>query len=73
LSKRSANSRARRRSKAPPCDKRAIARIAARLGALMRSTPEMLDIEINPLVAYPEGALALDALMITAETAGKTG
>jgi acetate---CoA ligase (ADP-forming) len=58
---------------APPCDKRAIARIAARLGALMRSTPEMLDIEINPLVAYPEGALALDALMITAETAGKTG
>ena len=58
---------------APPCDKRAIAQIAAKLGALMRATPELLDIEINPLVAYPTGALALDALMITAETQGKTG
>jgi acetate---CoA ligase (ADP-forming) len=56
---------------APPSDKRAIARIAAKLGGLMRATPELLDIEINPLVVYPEGAL--DALMITAETPGKTG
>ena len=58
---------------APPSDKRAIAQIAAKLGALMRATPELLDIEINPLAAYPEGALALDALMITAETPGETG
>ena len=57
----------------PSSDKRAIAQIAAKLGALMRATPELLDIEINPLVAYPAGALALDALMITAETPGKTG
>jgi acetate---CoA ligase (ADP-forming) len=33
---------------APPCDKRAIARIAARLGALMRATPALLDIESTP-------------------------
>jgi acyl-CoA synthetase (NDP forming) len=58
---------------APSSDKRAIAQIAAKLGALMRATPKLLDIEINPLVVYPEGALALDALMITAETLGKTG
>jgi len=58
---------------APPSDKRSIAHIAAKLGALMQATPELLDIEINPLVAYPDGALALDALMITAETPGKTG
>ncbi|HEY1504460.1 MAG TPA: acetate--CoA ligase family protein [Stellaceae bacterium] len=58
---------------APPIDKRAIAQIAAKLGAVMRAAPELLDIEINPLVAYPDGALALDALMITAETLEKTG
>jgi acyl-CoA synthetase (NDP forming) len=58
---------------AAPSDKRAIAQIAGKLGALMRATPDLLDIEINPLVAYPTGALALDALMITAETLGKTG
>jgi acyl-CoA synthetase (NDP forming) len=58
---------------APPSDKRAIARVTAKLGALMRAVPELHDIEINPLVAYSNGALALDALMITAETPGKTG
>ena len=58
---------------APPSDKRAVAQIAAKLGALLRATPELLDIEINPLVAYPQGALALDALMITTEKPDKTG
>jgi acyl-CoA synthetase (NDP forming) len=58
---------------APPSDKRAIAKVAVGLGALMRSAPDLLDVEINPLVAYPDGAVALDALMITAEATGKTG
>ena len=58
---------------APPNDKRAIAQVGVKLGALMRAAPDLLDIEINPLVAYPEGALALDALMITAETPAKMG
>jgi len=58
---------------AAPSDKHAIARVAAQLGALMRATPDLLDVEINPLVAYPDGVVALDALMITAETPGKTG
>jgi acetate---CoA ligase (ADP-forming) len=58
---------------APPSDKKAVARVAAKLGALMRATPDLLDIEINPLVVHPEGAVALDAKMITAETPGKTG
>jgi acetate---CoA ligase (ADP-forming) len=58
---------------APPSDKRAIAKVASGLAALMRATPDLLDVEINPLIAYPDGALALDALMITAETPDKTG
>ncbi|HLI22353.1 MAG TPA: acetate--CoA ligase family protein [Stellaceae bacterium] len=58
---------------APPSDKRAVAQVAASLGALMRATPDLLDIEINPLMVYPSGAIALDALMIAAETPAKTG
>jgi succinyl-CoA synthetase beta subunit len=58
---------------APPSDKRAIAAVALRLGALMRETPTLNDIEINPLIASSDGAIALDALMITAETPNNTG
>jgi succinyl-CoA synthetase beta subunit len=58
---------------APPSDKRAIAAVAVQLGALMRAMPGLLDVEINPLVASAAGAVALDALMITAETADKIG
>lgn len=58
---------------APPADRRAIAKVVATLGRAMRATPELLDIEINPLMAYPDRAVALDALMITAQDEGKTG
>jgi acyl-CoA synthetase (NDP forming) len=50
---------------APRLDARAVANCAAILGGLMRATPELIEIEINPLRVYAEGAgvLALDALM----------
>lgn len=57
----------------PPSDKRAIAAVALRLGALMRETPTLNDIEINPLIASSDGSIALDALMITAETPNDIG
>ena len=48
-----------------PVDLKAIARISAGLADFLLHSPEISEIEINPLLAYPEGALALDALIVT--------
>jgi succinyl-CoA synthetase beta subunit len=48
---------------APAVDLDAITDCALRLGALLRGDPRIAEIEINPLVVYPKGALALDVLM----------
>jgi acetate---CoA ligase (ADP-forming) len=50
----------------PPIDLAALCAIVARVGALMRARPEIAEIDINPLVAYAEGALALDVLIVAA-------
>jgi acyl-CoA synthetase (NDP forming) len=49
----------------PALDVSAVARIISALSRLIRSTPEIEAIDINPLVVYPQGqgALALDALI----------
>jgi len=46
-------------------DVKAAAEIVCRLGSLMSSNPEVQELDINPVVVYPEGqgALALDALV----------
>lgn len=49
---------------APGVDVRAIARVVATLGAQMRAHPDIAEIDINPLVAYPDRVLALDALVV---------
>ena len=49
----------------PPLDVRAAARVLAVLGALIDATPGVSEIELNPLTLYPDGALALDALIVT--------
>lgn len=50
---------------APALDATAAADVVARLGRLMRSAPEIAEIDINPLVVYPRGsgAVALDAFI----------
>jgi acyl-CoA synthetase (NDP forming) len=49
-----------------PVDIAAVADIANTVGGLMQGSPEIAELEINPLVVYPEGegALALDALIV---------
>jgi acyl-CoA synthetase (NDP forming) len=49
---------------APPLDLTAVADVAARLGAFAAAHPEIAEIEVNPLMVYPEGALVLDALIV---------
>ncbi|MDB5408579.1 MAG: acyl-CoA synthetase forming [Rhodospirillales bacterium] len=49
---------------APPVDVKAVARTVAAVGRLMQTVPDMMEIDVNPLVAYPDGVIALDALIV---------
>ena len=51
----------------PALDVHGLAEIVGRVGNLMRSAPAIQEIDINPVVLYPEGhgAMALDALIVT--------
>jgi acetate---CoA ligase (ADP-forming) len=60
---------------APPLDVAAVARVIEALGHLMRSSPQITEIDINPLVVYENGhgAMALDALILVAPEEAKSG
>jgi acyl-CoA synthetase (NDP forming) len=57
---------------APPVDIKAVAAVAAALGRLMRTRPDIVEIDINPLMVHADGhgATALDALIVTAAKEG---
>jgi len=51
----------------PALDVRAAARVLAALSGLAASRPDLAEVEINPLLVLPEGALALDARAVSGE------
>lgn len=46
---------------APPVSKDAIAEVLVRLGQMAMAHPEIAELDINPLLAFPDGAIAVDA------------
>jgi acyl-CoA synthetase (NDP forming) len=50
----------------PPLDVQAAAEILSSLGRLILSAPEIREIDVNPVVVYPQGsgAMALDAVIV---------
>lgn len=50
-----------------PVDTAALEDILLRLSEFVAATPQVLEMDINPVFAYPDGALAVDARVILGE------
>ena len=46
---------------APPVDRRALLDVIQRIGALVEAAPEIVELDINPVIVLPTGAIAVDA------------
>jgi acetyltransferase len=49
---------------APACDLRAIAKMLVAVGKMMFEHPEIAELDVNPVRAYADGVVALDALVV---------
>ena len=49
---------------AEPCDMDAITNIIIKVGSIMHEVDGIREMEINPLIAYPKGVVAVDARVI---------
>jgi acetate---CoA ligase (ADP-forming) len=54
---------------APPADVAALASLVAKIAALMRAVPDLIEIDLNPVVVHAQGqgACVLDALVVARE------
>jgi acetate---CoA ligase (ADP-forming) subunit beta len=50
-----------------PVDKAALADILLKVSEFAASTPEVKEMDLNPIFAYPDGAIAVDARVILGE------
>jgi acyl-CoA synthetase (NDP forming) len=57
----------------PPVDVRAAAEAAAALSRLAAERPELAEVEVNPLLALPDGAIGLDARVVYADPNPEAG
>jgi acyl-CoA synthetase (NDP forming) len=57
---------------APALDRQALAELIVRLGQVLRGTPAIREIDLNPVIVLPQGqgVVALDALMLVEHGAG---
>jgi hypothetical protein len=51
----------------PAVDLTAVARVVATIGRLMTTRPDIVELDINPLLARADGAMALDVLIVCAQ------
>ena len=51
----------------PAVDREAVARMVVALGALGVAHPDILEIDLNPVIASPHGATAVDALVVVVD------
>ena len=48
----------------PRLDLEAVADLVVELGRVLTGTPAIREIDLNPVVVYPKGCVALDALIL---------
>ena len=56
----------RRRPRRPPVDRGAVADLIVALARLGDARPDILEVDLNPVIASATGALAVDALVVLA-------
>jgi acetyltransferase len=55
----------------PPVDRPAVAAILVALGRLAADRPDVVGVDINPIIAGPSGAIAVDALVVERTANGR--